>query len=126
MIQLELEDRVRFNDLLDPRERQQHVVQKGVVGGREGGGGVEGRALSGEWRHVLAVDCVADQRLGVRTASTEDLRVDGRVDNEPVDLDGARLAVAAHAADGLRVARVELLLRTDEQRVEEDAMRRGG
>ena len=48
-----------------------------------------------------------EQRLGLGAAPLEeDVRVDGRVDEEAVELHGALLAVAADATDGLVRVRV--------------------
>ena len=50
-----------------------------------------------------------EQRLGLGAAPLEeDVRVDGRVDEEAVELHGALLAVAADATDGLVRVRVRV------------------
>eukprot|EP00965_Chrysotila_dentata_P055303 1835309-Pleurochrysis_carterae.AAC.5 len=79
-----------------------------------------GRSVCG--LHRVRRRGVADEVARVGAARSENVDVDRVVDDEAVDLHDIALAVAADAADGLRVARVELLLRAHQQRVQKDAV----
>jgi hypothetical protein len=62
------------------------------------------------------------RRRRAAAAMLDDFGVDGVAHDEPPHLDQPGLAIAPDAPDGLRLARLVLVLRRGEQRVDEDGV----